>query len=205
MRLKRIFIATLILGTMAFPFGRNVTPVVTHAALPATSTAAGAAAQGFGYPPTNYDVRIMSRDRFGLVAWGTTESGVYTYYQTPYCDEAWRFVRTNLGGELAGTYQIMNRNSGLCLVVRGTADGNRAVQSMCNKQYRDQLWWVYGGVSDGIAGYRFVNANSEKALLGGGYMVQAYQRGGTDPLHYNWLSTMWWPNIDNAGKCHPPN
>jgi Ricin-type beta-trefoil lectin domain-like len=164
MRLKAFLIAALIIGAMAFPFGRNVMPVVTNSALPATLTAAGAAAQTTANPPTSYDVRLEGYYGYNLLARGFTKSPAYMYTKTPYCDEAWRFVPTGI----SGTYQIQNRNSGLCLVVQGTANGNTAFQYTCNKNWADQRWRVQGrDLGLGVVVYEIISANSVKYLRSG--------------------------------------
>lgn len=56
-------------------------------------------------------------------------------------------------------YQVINRNSGLCLNATGTSDGANVVQQGCTGNASQ---WVLDPTADGY--YRLVNVNSGKAL-----------------------------------------
>ncbi|MGV9536274.1 RICIN domain-containing protein [Streptosporangium sandarakinum] len=60
---------------------------------------------------------------------------------------------------------VRNANSGKCLLVRGDADGAKAVQSSC-ADYPDQKWrFIPEDADSEYKSYRLVNANSGKCLL----------------------------------------
>jgi endonuclease/exonuclease/phosphatase family metal-dependent hydrolase len=83
-------------------------------------------------------VQVINRDRrLCLVTRGTHESeAVVTVCDAGFPDQVWDTVRD----PNTGYYQLKNRNSGLCLVVRTANPETRAIQSTCGAQWADQLW-----------------------------------------------------------------
>ncbi|MET9065208.1 RICIN domain-containing protein [Streptosporangium sandarakinum] len=69
------------------------------------------------------------------------------------------------GHDQASGRNVRNANSGKCLLVRGDADGAKAVQSSC-ADYPDQKWrFILEDADSEYKRYRLVNANSGKCLL----------------------------------------
>lgn len=59
-------------------------------------------------------------------------------------------------------FLIHNDNSEMCLVVRGTASGNPAVQTGCSNLYQDQQWQL---IRAGVNDYLIQNINSGRCLV----------------------------------------
>jgi hypothetical protein len=92
-------------------------------------------------------------------------------------------------GPAAVFVRLRNQNSGLCLVVRGGADGAPVVQTPCS-YYRDQYWeLVYVATSENGNLYRLRNDNSGMCLVvrgeaDGARAVQTRCADFTDQLWY---------------------
>jgi hypothetical protein len=84
--------------------------------------------------------------------------------QTPcgiYNDQYWYldYVATSENGD---NYRLRNANSGKCLVVRGSAEGARAVQTPC-ASFIDQSWYI--GAPGTTNPFHVQNAHSYRCLV----------------------------------------
>jgi GH43 family beta-xylosidase len=95
-------------------------------------------------------------------------------------------------------YEVVNRNSGLCLTVAGasTADGGDVVQGACADGVKSGSSWTMDPTADGA--YRFVNAASNKVLDSAG----CGSADGTDARQWAWLANScqeWQPGPTGDG------
>jgi hypothetical protein len=75
-----------------------------------------------------------------VAARGFSESpAVATGCNFGFADQLWRVSHDYTND----VYQFQNVNSGLCLAVRGTASGTRAIQTTCGS-WADQWWYLAG-------------------------------------------------------------
>ncbi|AJW80772.1 alpha-L-arabinofuranosidase (plasmid) [Clavibacter michiganensis subsp. insidiosus] len=90
------------------------------------------------------------------------------------------------------SFEVVNRNSGLCLTVAGgsTANGGDVVQGACGNAARSASSWILDPTADGA--YRFVNAATSKVLDSAGCGTA----DGTDARQWAWLANacqQWLP------------
>jgi len=187
--------------------GHNAMPVFTRSALSATLTAT-AAVPDYPSDGSNPDRRIMDGYlHYSLLSRGTTPSRVETFYKTNYCDEAWQLANTN-PSNIKGPYQIIHSNTRTCVGVPGDGNGVVAVQTACNTQQTNQLWYKEDLIPGDPSLCWFINVHSGKFLCHAGMApVKQYSAAGMPghELTYFWSVRPWDGEKTSSGKCLPPN
>lgn len=96
----------------------------------------------------------------------------------------------------AASYELVNRNSGLCASISGSGDGAGLVQSACANSAAAGTSWKLDPTADGY--YRLVNAASSKPLDA----ANCGTGNGTAVRQWTWLANacqQWRPAVATAG------